>query len=439
MFRPSVRRLSALATLALAGVCSDAEAQTWNELTPLAGPAPAARRNASAILDPVDNRMVIFGGFTTSFANDIWAFDLDTNTWENLTPAAGPPAPAPRLTPASVYDPYGHQMITWSGQGSGTFFNDVWSFNLTTHTWSQYTPAGGPPNIRYGVGYTWDPQSRDLVTFAGFTNQGRFHDVWRFNDQSVTWTDTSPVTGPLERCLHAACYDSREHRMIMYGGQNGGQLDDIWALDLSTDTWTELTPAIRPAGRFHTALVYDPANHRVTVFGGQTLLAPVNEVWVFDLWNDAWTQLSPGGTAPSGRWGAPGIYGGANDRMVIFGGFDSAVKNDVWSLDNLSGTSTGVRPVTAATATLHPTHPNPFNPSTTIRFELAARGDATLRIYDAHGRAVRTLFDGVANAGATSLVWNGRDDAGRAVGSGIYFYRLETASEPLSRKMVLLK
>ena len=438
MFRPTVRLFSALAALALAAAISDAAAQSWTELTPVSGPAPTARRLSSAILDPVENRIVIFGGFTTTFVNDIWAFDLDTNTWENLTPVSGS-APAARLTPASVYDPYGHQMITWSGQGPGTFFNDVWAFNLTTRTWSQYAPAGGPPNIRYGVGYTWDPQARELVTFAGFTNQGRFHDVWRFNDQAVTWTDTSPLIGPLERCLHAACYDAINHRMIMYGGQNAGPLDDIWALDLDADTWTELTPATKPAGRYHTALVYDSANHRVTVFGGQTQLAPVNEVWVFDLWNDVWTQLTPGGTPPSARWGSAGVYDGANDRMVVFGGSDNTVRNDVWSLNNLSSTSTGVRPVAANAATLFPNHPNPFNPVTTIRFDVTARGYATLRIYDARGRAVRTLFDGDADAGATSVTWNGRDDTGHPVGSGVYFYRLETASGTLARKMVLLK
>ncbi|HEU4365894.1 MAG TPA: kelch repeat-containing protein [Candidatus Krumholzibacteria bacterium] len=441
MFRRTPRRFATIGIIAFVATVSDVAAQSWTELTPAAGPpAPAARRNASAILDPVDNRMVIFGGFAATFTNDIWAFDLDTNTWENLTPAPGPPAPAPRLFPASVYDPHGHRMITWSGQGPGVFFNDVWAFDLDANTWSQFTPTGGPPNIRYGVGYAWDPLARDLVTFAGFTNQGRFDDVWRFNDQASTWTDVSPVTNPLARCLHAACYDPIDHRMIMYAGQNNdGALDDIWALDLATDTWTELTPASMPAGRYFTALVYDAANHRATVFGGQTTLAPVNEVWVFDLWSEAWTQLSPGGTPPSARWGSGGVYDGADDRMIVFGGFDSAVRNDVWSLDGLSNTSTGVRPSSANAATLHPNHPNPFNPSTTIRFDLAARGDATLRIYDVHGRAVRTLFAGVADAGVTTLPWNGRDDAGRAAGSGVYFYRLETSSGTLSRKMVLLK
>jgi hypothetical protein len=437
MSRTTVR-FAALTAVALAAA-GDVAAQTWTEITPGVGPAPTGRRHSSAVHDTAENRMVIFGGTTGTTTNEVWAFDLDTGAWENLTPAAGPPAPVARITPASVYDPHGHQMITWSGQGQGgTFFNDIWSFDLATNTWSQFAPAGGPPAIRYGVAATWDPVARDLVTFAGFTFQGRFSDTWRFNDQAVTWTDVTPGTSPLQRCLHAACYDAQNHRMIMYGGQNAGTLADIWAFDLDTNTWTNLTPAVSPAGRWFATMVYDAANHRATVFGGQDP-ANTNAVWVFDLWNNLWTQLTPGGTPPSARYGSAGIYDGANDRMVVFGGQDAGgALNEVWSLDGLSGTSTGVDAV-ARPAVLHPNHPNPFNPSTTIRFEMESRADATVRIYDARGRVVRTLFDGVANAGVTALTWNGRDDAGRAVGSGVYFYRLETPGGALARKMVLLK
>lgn len=426
-------------TLAALAACAapDAFAQTWVELTPGAGPAPEARRNASAVYDPVDNRMVIFGGFGTTYLGDIWAFDLDTETWSDLTPASGS-APPRRLTPASVYDPDGHHMIMWSGQGPGVFYNDVWSFDFGTGAWSAYTPAGGPPEIRYGVGYTWDPLAADLVTFAGFTSNGRYHDVWRFNASAVTWTDASPATGPLERCLHAACYDAVGRRMIMYGGQNSGPLDDLWALDFDTGTWTELLPSPKPAGRYFTAMVYDAANRRATMFGGQTQLSAVNEVWAFDLWTNAWTQLAPAGTAPTSRYGSAAIYDGANDRMIVFGGFDTAVRNDVWALEGLSETSTGVEPLPAR-AILHPNHPNPFNPSTTIRFELAARGPASLRVYDVRGHLVRTLVDGDADAGTTSVTWDGRDDSGRAVASGVYVYRLRTGSTAESRKMVLLK
>jgi hypothetical protein len=430
---------SIILPLLVVAVAETANAQSWVDLTPGAGTAPAGRRNASAIHDPVDNRMVIFGGFSSGYHNDIWAFDLDTQSWANLTPAAGPPAPAPRLTPASIYDADEHRMITWSGQGQGAFFNDVWAFDFDTNAWSQFTPTGGPPQIRYGVAHTWDPLAKELVTFAGFTNLGRFQDVWRFDAAASTWTNSTPGTNPLARCLHAACYDAHNHRMIMYAGQNNaGPLEDIWALDLDTHTWTELTPAVRPEGRYFSPVVYDAANHRVTMFGGQGLFGLSNEAWVFDLWTNLWTQLSPSDTPPTPRAGSAAIYDGANDRMLVFGGVDSAVRNHVWSLENLSDTSTPVTDTPSALV-LRPNYPNPFNPTTTIEYALPSRGHVRLRVYDVNGARVRTLVDGVESGGSHRVTWDGRDDSGMRAASGVYLLRIDAAGTTTTRKMTLLK
>jgi hypothetical protein len=83
--------------------------------------------------------------------------------------------------------------------------------------------------------------------------------------------------------------------------------------------------------------------------------------------------------------------------------------------------------------------PNPFNPTTTIRFSLATGGPATVSIYDANGRLVRTLVDETRAAGDHAVPWDGRDARGKSVASGVYFYRLVAGSVIESKKMVLLK
>lgn len=89
---------------------------------------------------------------------------------------------------------------------------------------------------------------------------------------------------------------------------------------------------------------------------------------------------------------------------------------------------------------LEQNQPNPFNPSTTIRYSLSTAGPVTLRIYDVTGAVVRALVDDAhAAAGASEATWNGRDDGGRPVASGVYFYRLQSPNLTLTRKMVLLK
>jgi hypothetical protein len=83
--------------------------------------------------------------------------------------------------------------------------------------------------------------------------------------------------------------------------------------------------------------------------------------------------------------------------------------------------------------------PNPFNPITTIRF-FGPRGHRVhVVVYDVHGKTVATLFDGVSPGGEIELQWNGRDDAGLSVGSGVYFYRLQGGGRAITRKMLLIK
>jgi hypothetical protein len=83
--------------------------------------------------------------------------------------------------------------------------------------------------------------------------------------------------------------------------------------------------------------------------------------------------------------------------------------------------------------------PNPFNPSTEIRFVLDEAGPAKLNVFDASGRLVKTLAEGSQPAGEHRAVWDGTDTQGRPVPTGVYFYRLETQDRIRSRQMVLIK
>jgi hypothetical protein len=83
--------------------------------------------------------------------------------------------------------------------------------------------------------------------------------------------------------------------------------------------------------------------------------------------------------------------------------------------------------------------PNPFNPKTTIAFNLTTPGDVTLEIYDVAGRRVATLIDRHMGTGAHVAQWDGKTSEGERAASGVYFYKLEAGDQKTSRKMVLLK
>jgi hypothetical protein len=83
--------------------------------------------------------------------------------------------------------------------------------------------------------------------------------------------------------------------------------------------------------------------------------------------------------------------------------------------------------------------PNPFNPRTVVTFAVAVRGDATLRVYNLRGELVRTLHDGVLEEGEHPFVWNGDDEAGRPVSSGVYLVNAVTVDFEATSKAVVLK
>lgn len=124
-----------------------------------------------------------------------------------------------------------------------------------------------------------------------------------------------------------------------------------------------------------------------------------------------------GDTADNGN----GLY--FSQRTVW--GLSKAMESVVADILGRTSASTRLNRKTPANAVLRPCHPNPFNPATTIRFELPYAGPVRLEVFDVAGRLVRTLFGASLPQGSHEVVWDGRDNAGREVGSATYLARLE--------------
>ena len=84
-------------------------------------------------------------------------------------------------------------------------------------------------------------------------------------------------------------------------------------------------------------------------------------------------------------------------------------------------------------------YPNPFNPATSIKFVLSKSGEVKIEVFNILGQRVRTLVDQHLKPGHMVVDWDGKDDGGEEVSSGIYFYRLKAGDFTQTRKMVLLK
>ena len=88
---------------------------------------------------------------------------------------------------------------------------------------------------------------------------------------------------------------------------------------------------------------------------------------------------------------------------------------------------------------LHPNYPNPFNPTTTISYDLPENTRVVLRIYDTRGQEVRSLVDEFQESGYRNVRWDGKDDRGICVSSGLYMYKISAGDFTSSRKCLLMK
>jgi hypothetical protein len=185
-------------------------------------------------------------------------------------------------------------------------------------------------------------------------------------------------------------------------GWNVGGTPQYW--DISTSATYD--------GLLRVTLHYDP-NH---------VPAPENMLRLLHLENGTWTDITD-------------VVDTGNNSIT---GLTYSLSPFVLAVPN-GATGVGDGPAPADFA-LHPNVPNPFNPATTIHYDIpAGSADVTIAIYDIRGALVRTLVHERRPTGRYTVRWNGDDDRGARVASGLYFYRMRAGSFVETRKMVLLK
>jgi hypothetical protein len=150
-----------------------------------------------------------------------------------------------------------------------------------------------------------------------------------------------------------------------------------------------------------------------------------------------WTQYSLDVLVPTG------VNAKALEvRLHIYSRFTGTVYFDDLTV-KVIGTSTAVgndpNGGIPKTFILSENYPNPFNPSTVIRYGVPNATDVRLEIFNVLGQHVRTLVDAVTSAGFHEVVWDGRNELGQVPPSGVYFYRLQGGQAILMKKMLLMK
>jgi hypothetical protein len=332
---------------------------TWSQLT-VAGTPPAARSSHSCIFDPVRNRVVLFGGASGAGdpLNDVWQLSLaGSPEWTLITPGGAPPHA--RFGHAALYDAPHDRMVVFNGAypvgGSVVGIRDAWTLSLDAPTWAPLAATGSAHPGGLGGSAVFDAQRGRALLFGGWTGNvtSVYNDVWSVSlDAAPQWSQAWVTHAPRAtgRLWHSGVRDPVRNRMIVFGGLSNwlGEptpyLQDTWTVDLgATTTWNAVSPSgTPPSGRYGHSAIYDPVRDRMVIFGG-TNTAPLGDVPVLSFaGTPAWGEIQVRGVVPNPRHGHTAIYDPIRDQMVVFGGVGAILFDDAWTL-SLSGTPTWTR------------------------------------------------------------------------------------------------
>ncbi len=237
------------------------ETTTWlydvgcDSWTKLDASGPAGRTRHTAVYDSANHRVLVYGGLSASGSlSDTWALDMGSLEWSQISTTGAPPA---RINHAAVYDENGGRMLVFGGNLGPSVINidpanDVWALDLTTNGWSDVTPAAAGPDERLWVSALYDPANDQMVIFGGgddsaFTGTVSYrNDAWAWSDASgePTWTEVGggQRNVPDGRFWAGWTYDDVNKRYVLFGGHDAtslGNRNDTWFLDPATDEWTQ--------------------------------------------------------------------------------------------------------------------------------------------------------------------------------------------------------
>lgn len=233
----------------------------WTEIA-TTGSGPEERSHAALAFDSTRNRLVVFGGNTSTSGlsiigtEDTWALDLDSGAWTQLADGSGPP---PRYAHGWVQDDSRLYVFGGSPDFDGPFQNDLWAFDLASDTWTQLA-GGGPssPPTRFGAALYVTDSGIIMVAGHDSTDLGNINDLWTFDFGSESWTEvvrgdlltgmaaglcdfpadfTDPDEDAPERRHYFGAVQTDTTGYMVFGKTDCGNANDVWTVDLNAPGW----------------------------------------------------------------------------------------------------------------------------------------------------------------------------------------------------------
>ncbi len=267
-----------------------------------------------------------------------------------------------------------------------------------------------------------------IYMIAGSDEVGNSDRVDIYDIATNTWSvgTSHPIAAQTEAVVHNGM-------IYTMGGFDGTVRDEIYGYDIANDTWTQIG-----------TMPYPTSAHKLEVFNDYIYVvsdyADVDRLMRYSITDGSWIEYESNFIGR--RHCSTAI---ADNKLYIIAG--NSNKDGFWQYYNISQSIDLSDVVSVASnqavlptqVELKQNFPNPFNPTTSIRFFLDRTSDVELTIHNLKGQQVRDLQSARMALGEYEIIWDGRNDSGKALASGQYMYTLKAGGQVLTRSMVLLR
>jgi N-acetylneuraminic acid mutarotase len=236
-------------------------------------------------------------------------------------------------------------MLLFGGFSNSGRFNDLWQYDLGTGRWIEIDDTGSVPSRRCLHVSTYIESTGEMLVFGGIQGGGNrasdfFDDTHLYNPQSRQWRRLE-ITGPGKRSGAIAFYASAEDAVFLWGGKQVNNLPNtLWRFDVGSERWSEVaTQGDSPAGREDPIHFWDDSGSSLFMAsGGDTRsgLILLDDIYRLNLATRTWQRLSFE-EAPPPRWRGTLTFDPGTRKGYLFGGWRDFgghdALNDLWALD----------------------------------------------------------------------------------------------------------
>lgn len=332
--------------------------------------SPKEPRNCAYFFDSVGGRHFVIGEpgeLAPATGLNVWRLDVPTMTFTAQAQTGAVPSGFLNGAQAAFDSGSSLALVFGGDRGTAGYSNSLLSLDLNVSgiaSWATI-PLSGEAVPPRAFGALAAIGTRGIL-FGGRDAKGKYGDLWNFDLTSlasVSVSGLSPIDFvPQGRRLAAGAWVTSLDEGYVFGGLTPhGESSELWVLRYDSGgpgvSWSRVTPAgSPPTARAGASLVLDAARNRLVLFGGFDSAGVYSDVYAFDLALRQWTLLAPFGAPPSGRWSCAACLDG--NRLFVYGGkqdndtvnFSSGLAGDVFILDFTSGLNGTWAPLAALAA-----------------------------------------------------------------------------------------